>query len=100
MARKITLQLAPLLPPRQPVWPKRRMSGSGSGAKAAAGGGRYLPAFSAALAECSAQAQAYGACVKRVLPGVEKGCCTAEFTALQRCFFPVVRRAVRAGGGK
>ena len=49
----------------------------------------------AALGVRVAQVAAYGACVKALLPAVEKGACEAEFAALRTCFFAAVRGARR-----
>jgi hypothetical protein len=35
---------------------------------------------------------AYGACLKAVLPSVERGACETQFAALKTCFFTAVKR--------
>lgn len=68
----------------------------GGSAAAAAARNRYLAAFSKGLQACAPQVDAYGACLSRVLPDVQRDCCAAEFQALRGCFFPAVRQAARA----
>jgi len=75
-----------------------------SGAGASRGGaGRATPftdAFREGLKRCNPQAQAYGACLKAMLPDVEKGGCEPQFAALKTCFFSAVKDVRRRGGGK
>ena len=49
----------------------------------------------AGLAACSAQAAAYGACCKALLPAVERGACQAEFAALRSCFLATLKAGAR-----
>ena len=64
-----------------------------------AGAGKlpFTDAFRDGLVHCNTQVQAYGACLKSMLPTVEKGRCETEFLALKRCFFVSVKRS---RGGK
>lgn len=72
------------------------MSAGGVARGGGAGSGRYLAAFSAGLKDCSRQVEAYGSCIRQVLPEVERGVCETEFQALSRCFYPAVRKHLAA----
>lgn len=57
---------------------------------------RYMRAFAASLAACSAQAHAYGKCIATRLPEVERNCCQTEFESLKRCFYKEFRARRKA----
>eukprot|EP00873_Tetraselmis_striata_P022034 jgi/Tetstr1/442298/TSEL_030439.t1 len=65
---------------------------AGAGAGGAHPSERFLRAFSAGLAECRKQGNAYGLCVKAHLPDIQKGACEAEFRAMEQCFTASMRR--------
>ncbi|KAG2445916.1 hypothetical protein HXX76_000519 [Chlamydomonas incerta] len=49
-----------------------------------------------AFAACSAKAELYGACIKKLVPEVDVGVCSKEFQELKTCF----TRAMRSGSGR
>lgn len=57
---------------------------------------RTSNAIQSGLAVCSTEAQHYGACIRAVLPDVDKGVCEREFQALKAC----MRKALRAALAK
>lgn len=46
----------------------------------------YVRRLAAAFGQCTAQASAYGACVRGQMEAVEVRACEPEFRALSKCF--------------
>jgi len=47
---------------------------------------RYVKRLAASFASCSAEASAYGLCIKGHMEAVERGSCKTEFSTLSKCF--------------